>query len=120
VGRNLWSVDEPRDTSPSWNVLEHPAPELLSLPPDIFQRTQITREEIQGLEDAPTAYDVIRHLRPSWLEVQEDTSVRIGYLNVGGFEVLRLIRTSVIRDMQLLARKSKPYWVIAVSFKEPD
>jgi hypothetical protein len=116
VGRNLWSVDEPRDTSPSWDVLKHPATKLVTLPPDIFQRTQITREEIQNLEDAATAYDVVRRLRPSWLEVREDTSVRVGNLPVGGFEVLHAIRTPVIESMRLMARRSEPYWIIRVDF----
>jgi hypothetical protein len=120
VGDHLWSVDEPRDTSPSWDVLKHPAPELVSLPPEIFQRTHIAQEEIEDLEEAATAYDVVRLLRPSWLEVKEDTSVRVGYLNVGGFEALHLIRTVVIQDMRLLARRSEPYWVIEVNFRESD
>jgi hypothetical protein len=120
VGRNLWSVDEPRDTAPSWDVLKHPPPELVSLPPDLFQRTRIDPEEIRDLEEAATAYDVVRLLRPSWLEVKEDTSVRVGYLNIGGFEALHLIRAAVIQDMSLLARRSKPYWVISVNFRESD
>jgi hypothetical protein len=44
----------------------------------------------------------------------------VGYLNVGGFEALHLIRTVVIQDMRLLARRSEPYWVIEVNFRESD